>query len=65
LGVSKTFQLKIGQFLAEVVSENIWGFSWQFGLASIGLVGALSILTSLSATWQVLRQKPLNLLQAV
>jgi predicted lysophospholipase L1 biosynthesis ABC-type transport system permease subunit len=65
LGVAKTFQLKIGQFLAELVFESIWRFSWQFGLASIGLVGVLSILTSLSATWQVLRQKPLNLLQAV
>ena len=40
MGVAKIFQLKIGQFLAEVVSESIWSFSWQFGLASIGLAGA-------------------------
>ncbi|MDX1778274.1 MAG: FtsX-like permease family protein, partial [Thermodesulfobacteriota bacterium] len=51
--------------IAELVFESIWSFSWQFGLVSIGLVGGLSILASLSATWQVLRQKPLNLLQAV
>jgi putative ABC transport system permease protein len=51
--------------IAELVFESIWSFSWQFGLVSIGLVGGLSILASLSATWRVLRQKPLNLLQAV
>jgi putative ABC transport system permease protein len=51
--------------IAELVFESIWSFSWQFGLVSIVLVGGLSMLASLSATWQVLRQKPLNLLQAV
>jgi predicted lysophospholipase L1 biosynthesis ABC-type transport system permease subunit len=51
--------------IAELVFESIWSFSWQFGLVSIVLVGGLSMLASLSATWKVLRQKPLNLLQAV
>jgi hypothetical protein len=48
-----------------LIFASIWSLYWQFCLLSIGLVGALSILTSLSANWQVLRQKPLNLLQAV
>jgi putative ABC transport system permease protein len=51
--------------IAELVFESIWSFSWRFGLISIGLIGLLSILTTLSATWQVLQQKPLGLLQAV
>ncbi len=62
-GVILSFVLSYS--IAELVFESIWSFSWRFGLISIGLIGVLSILTTLSATWQVLRQKPLGLLQAV
>jgi len=62
-GVLLSFVLSYS--IAELVFESIWSFSWQFGLISIGLIGVLSILTTLSATWQVLQQKPLDLLQAV
>lgn len=55
----------VSYVIGKVVFESVWHFSWQFGLASIGIIGVISMLTTLAATQQVLRKNPLDLLQAV
>lgn len=50
--------------ISYIIFESIWSFSWTMTLLSIVGISLLSILTALLATHQLLKQKPLGLLQA-
>ena len=50
--------------ISYLVFERLWSFSWQMTLFSIVGISLLSIGTALLATHQLLKQKPLKLLQA-
>ena len=50
--------------ISYIIFERLWSFSWQMTLFSIVGISLLCIGTALLATHQLLKQKPLKLLQA-
>jgi predicted lysophospholipase L1 biosynthesis ABC-type transport system permease subunit len=54
----------VSWLITEFLFDGSWIFIWKTPLASVVGIGALASITALAATWRVLKQKPLGLLQS-